>query len=68
MTKSQNGSPALSRRSLLGGTAAVAGALVVGFWVPPRANAQIINPAGAAWVVDGGRLLTGIGQSTVDRP
>jgi NAD(P)-dependent dehydrogenase (short-subunit alcohol dehydrogenase family) len=23
---------------------------------------------GAAWVVDGGRLLTGIGQSTVDRP
>jgi hypothetical protein len=23
---------------------------------------------GAAWVVDGGPLLTGIGQSTVDRP
>jgi meso-butanediol dehydrogenase/(S,S)-butanediol dehydrogenase/diacetyl reductase len=32
------------------------------------ASDDAIFVTGAAWVVDGGRLLTGIGQSTVDRP
>ena len=38
--------PELSRRDVL---SAAAGALIVGFWMPPRANAQIIHPEGAAW-------------------
>jgi TAT (twin-arginine translocation) pathway signal sequence len=44
-------SPNLSRRDFLS-TAAAAGALVVGFWLPQRAPAQIINPPGASWAVD----------------
>src|SRR5258708_19755912 len=44
--------PSLSRRDVLSTAAAAAGALVVGFWMPKRAVAQIINPAGAAWAVD----------------
>jgi isoquinoline 1-oxidoreductase beta subunit len=44
-------SPNLSRRDFLS-TAAATGALVVGFWLPQRAAAQIINPPGAAWAVD----------------
>src|SRR5262249_57722592 len=28
------------------------GALVVGFWLPQRAPAQIINPQGATWAVE----------------
>src|SRR5215203_1922700 len=39
----------LSRRDLLSSAAAATGALVVGFWMPQRAQAQIVNPAGAAW-------------------
>src|SRR5215470_4831293 len=42
----------LSRRDVLATGAAAAGALVVGFWVPERANAQIIKPEGAAWAVE----------------
>src|SRR6266849_7016076 len=44
--------PSLSRRDVLSTAAAAAGALVVGFWMPKRAVAQIINPAGAAWAID----------------
>jgi len=40
--------PNLSRRDVL----ATAGALVIGFWLPPRADAQIIHPEGAAWAVE----------------
>src|SRR5437763_16039184 len=42
----------LSRRDVLGTAAAATGALVIGFWMPPRAEAQIIHPEGAAWAVD----------------
>jgi isoquinoline 1-oxidoreductase beta subunit len=41
--------PNLSRRELLSTAAAATGALVIGFWMPPRAQAQIMNPEGAAW-------------------
>jgi isoquinoline 1-oxidoreductase beta subunit len=41
--------PNLSRRDLLSTAAAATGALVIGFWMPQRALAQIINPEGAAW-------------------
>jgi isoquinoline 1-oxidoreductase subunit beta len=41
--------PELSRRDVLSGAAAATGALVVGFWIPERAAAQIINPEGATW-------------------
>jgi isoquinoline 1-oxidoreductase beta subunit len=44
--------PGLSRRDLLAGAAAASGALVVGFWMPQRATAQIINPPGAAWATE----------------
>jgi len=44
--------PNLSRRDLLSTAAAASGALVVGFWMPQRALAQIINPQGAAWAVE----------------
>src|SRR6202521_1265070 len=40
--------PGLSRRDLLSTAAAATCALVVGFWMPKRAPAQNINPAGAA--------------------
>jgi isoquinoline 1-oxidoreductase beta subunit len=36
----------------LSGAAAAAGALVVGFWMPPRAAAQGFNPEGATWAVE----------------
>ena len=39
----------LSRRDILSSAAAATGALVVGFWLPQRAQAQIINPQGAVW-------------------
>src|SRR5262249_55426110 len=42
----------LSRRDLLSGAAAATGALVVGFWMPQRAQAQIIHPEGAAWATE----------------
>src|SRR5215471_12977447 len=42
----------LSRRDLLSNAAAATGALVVGFWMPQRAPAQIINPQGATWAVE----------------
>ncbi len=42
----------LSRRDLFSTAATAAGALVVGFWMPQPAAAQIINPEGAAWAVD----------------
>src|SRR5947208_11149686 len=42
----------LSRRDLLSSAAAATGALVVGFWMPQRALAQNINPAGATWAVE----------------
>src|SRR6266849_2085571 len=41
--------PNLSRRDLLSTAAVATGALVIGFWVPQRALAQIISPQGAAW-------------------
>src|SRR5437016_11202193 len=41
--------PNLSRRELLSTAAAATGAFVIGFWMPQRAQAQSINPAGAAW-------------------
>ena len=41
--------PNLSRRDLLSTAAAATGALVISFWMPPRAQAQIMNPEGAAW-------------------
>ena len=44
--------PNLSRRDLLSTAAAATGALVVGFWMPQRALAQIINPEGAAWAIE----------------
>ena len=43
--------PNLSRRDLLSAAAAATGALVISFWMPPRALAQIISPKGAAWAV-----------------
>src|SRR5438477_5437583 len=42
----------LSRRDLLSTAAAATGALVVGFWMPQRAPAQIINPEGATWAIN----------------
>src|ERR1700674_1454075 len=48
--------PGLSRRDLLSTAAAATGALVVGFWMPQRASAQNMNPAGAAagatWAIE----------------
>jgi isoquinoline 1-oxidoreductase beta subunit len=41
-----------SRRDVLSTAAAATGALVVGFWMPQRASAQIINPPGAAWATE----------------
>ena len=49
MTSHDRHQPGLSRRDLLSTGAAATGALVVGFWMPQRAAAQIINPEGAAW-------------------
>ncbi len=49
MTSRDHDQPGLSRRELLSTAAAATGALVVGFWMPQRAAAQIINPEGAAW-------------------
>ena len=48
MSNYDNNMPGLSRRNLLSGAAAVTGALVVGFWIPQSASAQIIHPEGAA--------------------
>src|SRR5215467_4447138 len=39
----------LSRRDLISNAAAATGALVVGFWMPQRAEAQLISPEGATW-------------------
>ena len=47
-----NDTTQLDRRDFLATAAAATGALVVGFWAPPRANAQIIHPEGAAWAID----------------
>jgi len=44
--------PNLSRREVLSTAAAASGALVVGFWMPQRAEAQIIKPEGAAWAIE----------------
>jgi len=44
----------ISRRDFLSTAATTTGALVVGFWVPSRAEAQIIHPEGAAWAVEPG--------------
>jgi hypothetical protein len=44
--------PGLSRRDLLSTAAAATGALVVGFWMPRPASAQIVNPTGAAWAIE----------------
>ncbi len=49
MSNEDHTKPGLSRRDLL---SAAAGALVVGFWMPQPAAAQMINPEGAAWAVD----------------
>jgi isoquinoline 1-oxidoreductase subunit beta len=52
MTSDGHAMTGLSRRELLSATATAAGALVVGFWMPPSAGAQIINPEGATWAID----------------
>jgi isoquinoline 1-oxidoreductase beta subunit len=52
MASDDRATPGLSRRDLLSTAATAAGALVVGFWMPQPASAQIINPEGAAWAVD----------------
>src|SRR5262245_35906308 len=39
----------LSRRAFLGTAAVATGALVVGFWMPARAQAQAFHQEGAAW-------------------
>ena len=39
----------LSRRDFLSTATAATGALVIGFCMPPRAQAQFISPEGAAW-------------------
>jgi isoquinoline 1-oxidoreductase beta subunit len=44
--------PGLSRRDLLSTATAATSALVVGFWMPERAAAQIINPQGATWATE----------------
>ena len=49
MSSTGRATPELSRRDVL---SAAAGALVIGFWIPQRANAQIIHPEGAAWAVE----------------
>jgi isoquinoline 1-oxidoreductase beta subunit len=41
--------PILSRRDVLATGAAATGVLVIGFWMPPRAEAQTATPEGAAW-------------------
>jgi isoquinoline 1-oxidoreductase beta subunit len=46
MTSDDHANPGLSRRDLLSSAATAAGALAVGFWMPP-ASAQIVNPEGA---------------------
>jgi isoquinoline 1-oxidoreductase subunit beta len=48
MTGKNSKSETFSRRDVL----ATAGALVVGFYLPRPANAQMISPEGAAWAVD----------------
>jgi isoquinoline 1-oxidoreductase beta subunit len=40
--------PNFSRREML----AASGALVIGFYLPRRANAQIVSPEGAVWAVE----------------
>jgi isoquinoline 1-oxidoreductase beta subunit len=52
MTSDGHAKTGLSRRELLSATATAAGALVVGFWMPPSAGAQIISPEGATWAID----------------
>jgi isoquinoline 1-oxidoreductase subunit beta len=52
MSTSDYNQPDLSRRDLLAGAAAATGALVIGFWVPPRAEAQTMNLEGAPWATD----------------
>ena len=42
----------LSRRELLSTAAAATGALVVGFWMPQPAPAQVASPAGATWATE----------------
>ncbi len=44
----------LDRRDFLNLAGLATGALVVGFWMPPRAHAQIIHPEGAAWATNPG--------------
>jgi isoquinoline 1-oxidoreductase beta subunit len=52
MTNNDLRKPGLSRRDLLSTAAAATGALVVSFWMPQRATAQKVNPAGAAWATE----------------
>src|SRR5689334_2146605 len=52
MSNNETSKSGLSRRDLLSGSAAAAGALVVGFWMPQQAPAQIISPEGAAWATE----------------
>ena len=52
MSKNNSNKPGPSRRNLLSGAAAATGALVVGFWMPRQAHAQIVSPPGAAWALD----------------
>ena len=52
MSNNDRTSANLSRRDLLIGGAAATGALVVGFWMPRRAQAPIATPEGATWAVE----------------
>src|SRR5215831_1234697 len=52
MSTNERSKTGLSRRDLLSTAAAATGGLVIGFWMPPRASAQIVNPKGAAWATE----------------
>jgi isoquinoline 1-oxidoreductase beta subunit len=54
MTTSDQTTSSLSRRSVLLTGAAATGALVIGFWMPQRAQAQVPTPEGAAWAAEPG--------------
>jgi len=51
MSNDNLGKPGLSRRDLLTTAATATGALVISFWMPQRAPAQITKPEGAPWSI-----------------
>src|SRR5436853_489873 len=52
MSNNDLNKPGLTRRDRLSTAAAATGGLVVGFWMPHRAAAQIITSEGAAWATE----------------